>query len=79
MSRYFIYTDKYYDDVYEYRSATVPLHLRSMLEPNKLLTEQEWRELGVQQSKGWEHYCIHDPEPYVLLFRKPLNNSSDKK
>lgn len=36
------------------------------------MTETEWRNLGVQQSPGWEHYMLHAPEPHVLLFRRPL-------
>ncbi len=24
-----------------------------------LLEESEWRQLGVQQSRGWRHYAIH--------------------
>jgi len=27
--------------------------------PNELMTEEEWRSLGVKQSQGWEHYMIH--------------------
>lgn len=38
----------------------------------KLLSEEEWRKLGVQQSRGWEHYAIHRPEPHILLFRRLL-------
>lgn len=38
----------------------------------RLLTENEWRSLGVQQSRGWVHYEIHKPEPHILLFRRPL-------
>ena len=30
--------------------------------------------VGVQQSAGWEHYAIHEPEPHVLLFRRPLTH-----
>jgi len=26
--------------------------------------------LGVQQSGGWVHYMIHEPEPHLLLFRR---------
>ena len=33
-----------------------------------LMSEEEWRRLGVQQSLGWVHYMIHEPEPHVLLF-----------
>ena len=25
--------------------------------------------MGVQQSRGWQHYAIHRPEPHVLLFK----------
>lgn len=31
--------------------------------------QTEWRNLGVQQSRGWEHYAIHRPEPHIMLFR----------
>jgi len=44
-----------------------------MLPKGKLLSEMEWRLLGVQQSPGWVHYTIHKPEPHVMLFRRPLN------
>ncbi|KAL5366986.1 putative Cyclin dependent kinase regulatory subunit [Cryptosporidium parvum] len=27
--------------------------------PTGLLSEQEWRMLGVQQSRGWQHYLVH--------------------
>ena len=43
----------------------------------KLLTEQEWRALGVQQSRGWVHYEIHRPEPHILLFRRPLGTDAN--
>ena len=38
----------------------------------KLLSESEWRAIGVQQSMGWVHYLVFPPEPWVLLFRRPL-------
>ena len=44
----------------------------SKLPKNRTLTESEWREKGVQQSRGWEHYACHKPEPHILLFRRPL-------
>lgn len=40
----------------------------------KLMTESEWRGLGVQQSQGWMHYMIHTPEPHILLFRRPITD-----
>lgn len=36
-------------------------HLRSL--------KNEWRGIGVQQSRGWVHYAIHNPEPHIMLFR----------
>ena len=34
-----------------------------------IVEEEEWRGMGVQQSRGWEHYAVHKPEPHILLFR----------
>lgn len=34
-----------------------------------VMLQNEWRGLGVQQSRGWEHYAIHRPEPHIMLFR----------
>jgi len=42
------------------------------LPKNRTLSETEWRNIGVQQSRGWEHYACHRPEPHILLFRRPL-------
>jgi len=38
-----------------------------------LFIQNEWRGIGVQQSRGWLHYAIHRPEPHILLFRRPLD------
>nr|DAD25930.1 TPA_asm: hypothetical protein HUJ06_027398 [Nelumbo nucifera] len=35
--------------------------------------QNEWRAIGVQQSRGWVHYAIHRPEPCIMLFRRPFN------
>lgn len=35
--------------------------------------QNEWRAIGVQQSRGWVHYAIHRPEPHIMLFRRPIN------
>lgn len=35
--------------------------------------QNEWRAIGVQQSRGWVHYAIHRPEPHIMLFRRPLH------
>ncbi|GJQ11809.1 hypothetical protein GpartN1_g3600.t1 [Galdieria partita] len=65
------YSEKYYDDTYEYRHVILPPDIAKLLPKNRLLSEAEWRGLGVQQSRGWVHYAIHRPEPNILLFRRP--------
>ncbi len=65
------YSDKYYDDLYEYRHVILPKDIYKKMSKNRLLGESEWRSLGVQQSRGWAHYEIHKPEPHILLFRRP--------
>jgi len=67
------YSDKYSDDHYEYRHVILPKDLAELVPRTHLMTESEWRNLGVQQSPGWTHYLIHEPEPHVLLFRRPAN------
>jgi cyclin-dependent kinase regulatory subunit CKS1 len=32
--------------------------------------QNEWRALGIKQSKGWEHYAMHRPERHILLFKR---------
>jgi cyclin-dependent kinase regulatory subunit CKS1 len=46
------------------------------LPKGRVMTEMEWRGIGVQQSRGWEHYAYHRPEPHILLFRRPLGTVS---
>lgn len=68
----FIYSEVYADDKFEFRHVMVPAdkHYRP-----RLMTEAEWRALGVKMSPGWIHYAIHKPEPKLLLFRR-LNGGS---
>ncbi|KAF8403159.1 hypothetical protein HHK36_011256 [Tetracentron sinense] len=56
-----------------YRHVVLPLEVAKLLPKNRLLSENEWRAIGVQQSRGWVHYAIHRPEPHIMLFRRPLN------
>jgi len=73
MSHDIEYSKKYSDSLYEYRHVILPKEVAKRLQdPPKLLSETEWRALGVQQSLGWVHYEIHKPEPHILLFRRPL-------
>ncbi|GAB1869732.1 Cyclin-dependent kinases regulatory subunit [Camponotus japonicus] len=64
------YSEKYSDDKYEYRHVILPFDLAKHVPKTHLMTETEWRNLGVQQSPGWVHYMMHGPEPHVLLFRR---------
>ncbi|OLY85622.1 Cyclin-dependent kinases regulatory subunit [Smittium mucronatum] len=65
------YSERYYDDEFEYRHVTLPEPLRKYLpNPNRIMTEKEWRGLGVRQSPGWEHYMVHGMpiSPLYALF-----------
>ncbi|PVV03382.1 hypothetical protein BB560_002137 [Smittium megazygosporum] len=65
------YSERYYDDEFEYRHVTLPETLRKYLpNPIRIMSETEWRGLGIRQSPGWEHYMVHAPEPHVLLFKR---------
>jgi len=72
------YSDKYTDEKYEYRHVILPHDIAKLVPKNHLMTETEWRNIGVQQSPGWVHYMVHEPEPHVLLFRraKPASPSA---
>jgi len=53
------YSEKYADTANEYRHVILPKDLAKTLPKNRLLSESEWRGIGVQQSRGWMHYAIH--------------------
>ena len=71
------YSEKYYDDFFEYRHNILPKEIAKKVPRTHLMTETEWRNLGVQQSAGWIHYLIHEPEPHVLLFRRPKTETQE--
>lgn len=66
------YSEKYFDGHYEYRHVILPKEIAKELPKDQLLSESEWRGFSIQQSRGWQHYAIHRPEPHILLFRRPL-------
>ncbi|XP_053212999.1 cyclin-dependent kinases regulatory subunit 1-like [Panonychus citri] len=66
------YSDKYYDDKYEYRHVTLPADVAKLVPKTHLMSEDEWRGIGIQQSQGWVHYMVHEPEPNIILFRRPI-------
>lgn len=63
------YSEKYNDDKYEYRHVILPLDLAKNVPKSHLMTETEWRNLGVQQSPHWMHYMMHGPD----YFRVPYS------
>ncbi|KAK8203929.1 putative cell cycle regulatory protein Cks/Suc1 [Phyllosticta capitalensis] len=73
---------RYSDSEYEYRHVQLPKQMLKVIPKEyfdgsrgtlKLLWEEEWRALGITQSLGWEHYEVHEPEPHILLFKRPIN------
>lgn len=50
------YSDKYADKVYEYRHVILPKEISKKMQKGRLLSDSEWRALGVQQSRGWVHF-----------------------
>jgi cyclin-dependent kinase regulatory subunit CKS1 len=63
------YSDKYSDDEYEYRHVILPKPLlklipKAFFSPDdsgtlRILSETEWRGIGITQSLGWQHYEVH--------------------
>ncbi|WFD26631.1 Cyclin-dependent kinases regulatory subunit (Cell division control protein cks1) [Malassezia nana] len=74
------YSEKYSDDKWEYRHVILPKPFlkripKSYFDPEepgvlRILSDAEWRGIGITQSLGWEHYEVHAPEPHILLFRR---------
>lgn len=63
------YSDRYSDDEFEYRHVILPKLLLKLIPKQffnpdesgtlRLLSEQEWRGIGITQSLGWQHYEVH--------------------
>ena len=52
----------------------LPKEIAKLVPRERLMSETEWRQIGVQQSQGWIHYMHHKPEPHILLFRRPITD-----
>lgn len=48
-----------------HRHVMLPKQLSKLVPASHLMSEEEWRGLGVQQSQGWIHYMIHKPGMYL--------------
>ncbi|XP_053454073.1 cyclin-dependent kinases regulatory subunit 1-like [Nycticebus coucang] len=66
------YSDKYDHEEFEYQHVMSPKDIAKLVPKTHLMSESEWRNLGVQWSQGWVHYMIHEPEPHILLFQRLL-------
>lgn len=116
-SREIEYSSRYADEHYEYRHVRLPRGLSNQIPNGPLMSEEEWRAIGImyvpfrsiyfdhivfslilnellffhinkcnidlkwnRQSRGWEHFLRHSPEPHILLFRraKEAHNATGK-
>ncbi|CAF0780898.1 unnamed protein product [Rotaria sp. Silwood1] len=66
------YSSTYEDHTYQYRHVILDKNMLALIPKTHLMDECEWRALGIQQGPHWEHYLIHKPEPFVLMFRRLL-------
>ncbi|XP_036899002.1 cyclin-dependent kinases regulatory subunit 1-like [Sturnira hondurensis] len=64
------YSDKY-DEEFEYQHLMLPKVIAKLVPKTHLMSKSEWRNL-IQQSQGWVHYMIHEPQPHILLLQQPL-------
>lgn len=44
----------------------LPKEIAKLVPKTHLMSEAEWRSIGVQQSQGWIHYMRHDPGLYNI-------------
>ncbi|KAG7167125.1 Cyclin-dependent kinases regulatory subunit 1-like 1 [Homarus americanus] len=49
------------DNSSPHRHVILPSDVAKLVPKTHLMTETEWRNLGVQQSPGWVHYLVHSP------------------
>jgi Cyclin-dependent kinase regulatory subunit len=68
----FLYSSTTIRYLYRRRHVILPKELAKTLPKSRLLTENEWRAIGVQQSRGWQHYAIHRYVPcnFELIYER---------
>ena len=44
-----------------FRHVIIPRKYVDLIPKTQLMTETEWRNIGIQQSPGWIHYMFHAP------------------
>lgn len=50
-----------------YRHVVLPKDMVKLVPKTHLMSEEEWRSIGVQQSPGWIHYMTHQPGKYFIM------------
>ncbi|XP_076232157.1 cyclin-dependent kinases regulatory subunit 1 isoform X8 [Calliopsis andreniformis] len=53
-----------------YMHVILPADLARHVPKTHLMSETEWRNLGVQQSPGWVHYMMHVPGCFTKIIIK---------
>lgn len=41
------------------RQVTINKDYAKLIPRDRLLSNEEWRHMGIQMSLGWEHYCLY--------------------
>ena len=54
------------------RHVMLPKEIVKLVPKNHLMSEEEWRGIGVQQSQGWQHYMHHGPGLYTCTFSQVI-------
>uniref|UniRef100_A0A286XXR3 Cyclin-dependent kinases regulatory subunit n=1 Tax=Cavia porcellus TaxID=10141 RepID=A0A286XXR3_CAVPO len=63
------YSDKCFDKHCEYRHVMSPRQLSKQVPKTHRTSEEEW---------SWVHCLLHEPEPHILLFTRPLPKEQQK-
>lgn len=50
-----------------FRHVVIPKEMVKYVPKTHLMSEDEWRSIGIQQSKGWVHYMTHKPGTLLIL------------
>ena len=50
--------------------------MADLIPTDHLLSEKEWRGLGITMSRGWIHYGNSPSEPHILLFKREIPSGS---
>jgi cyclin-dependent kinase regulatory subunit CKS1 len=53
------YSEKFFDEENEYRYVMIPREMAQQIKNSTFLKEDEWRSLGISQSRGWQHAGMH--------------------